>query len=298
MREEHDIRTESSLPRREGGRPLGRRGWVEPIAVVVAMPEEMTHLEVFLREQGARWEGTDISGPRRFDRVTFNTMPLVLTTSWVGMVAAAAATEAVIARYAPRAVLNYGCTGAHREDILLGDVVVGTACVAYDHGRLRPGGAFEHTPKRLRADDETKVAAFPTSAALLAVAESVAGLRRWQTEPWPGAGRAPRVFFGPVGSADRFTQDADALRTLHARHATLCEDMEAAAVAQICALHDLPFLTVKDISNNEFHALSTFDEAGTFKMLEAELGKRAAAFLFALIERLAAMPDQRAATPA
>jgi adenosylhomocysteine nucleosidase len=269
---------------------------MQPIAFVVAMPEEMTHLEGLLRAQGARWEGTDAHGPRRFDRITVNDMPLVLTTSWIGMVAAAAATEAAIAHYAPRAVLNYGCSGAHREDILLGDVVVGTACVAYDHGRLRPGGSFEPTPAHAFIGGEgVKVDAFPSSPALLAVAESVAGLRRWHAEPWPGAGRAPRVFFGPVGSADRFTQDAGALRALHARHATLCEDMEAAAIAQVCAVHDLPFLTVKDISNNEFHAVSTFDEAGTFKILEAELGKRAAAFLFALIECLAAMPDESAA---
>ena len=265
------------------------------IAIVVAMPQEMAHLEGLLREHGARWEGTDVYGPRRFDRVTFNGLSLVLTTCWVGLVAAAAATEAVIARYEPRAVLNYGCTGAHRDDLMLGDVVVGTACVAYDHGRLRPGGTFEHTPKRLRADDETKLAAFPTSTALLAVAESIAGLEQWRAEPWPEASwladqvrRTPRVFFGPVASADRFTQDADALRALHAQHATLCEDMEAAAIAQVCALHDLPFLTVKDISNNEFHALSTFGEVGTFTILEAELGKRAGAFLFALLERLAA----------
>ncbi len=266
-----------------------------PIAIVVAMSQEMMHLEGLLREHGARWEGTDVYGPRRFDRVTFNGLPLVLTTCWVGMVAAAAATEAVIARYAPRAVLNYGCTGAHRDDLMLGDVVVGTACVAYDHGRLRPGGTFEHTPKRLHADDEAKLVAFPTSAALRAVAESIADVGQWRAEPWPEATwlagqprRAPHVFFGPIGSADRFTQDADALRALHARHATLCEDMEAAAIAQVCALHDLPFLTVKDISNNEFHALSTFGEAGTFKTLETELGKRAGAFLFALLECLAA----------
>ncbi len=263
------------------------------------MPKEMTHLEGLLREHGARWEGTDAHGPRRFDRVTFNDLPLVLTTCWVGMVAAAAATEAMIAHYAPRAILNYGCTGAHRDDLMLGDVVVGTACVAYDHGRLRPGGAFEHTAKRLRASDETKLAAFPTSTALLAVAESIAGLERWRAEPWPEAcwlagrpHRAPRVWFGPVASADRFTQDADALRALHAQHATLCEDMEAAAIAQLCLLHGLPFLTVKDISNNEFHTISTFGDGGTFDALHAELGKRAGSFLFALLERLAASEGQ------
>lgn len=265
-----------------------------PIAVIVAMPEEMTHLEGLLRAGGAAWDGTEEQGPRRFDRVTFHGLSLVLTTSGMGMVAAGAATEAVVARYQPRAVLNYGCTGAHREDILTGDVVVGTACIAADHGRLRPGGVFEHRPARLFIDGKHReVEAFPVGSALLAVAELVAGIGRWQRQAWPVAHwpegvphRAPRVWFGPVASADRFTQDADALRALHAQHATLCEDMEAAAIAQLCLLHDLPFLTVKDISNNEFHTVSTFDEGGTFTTLENELGKRAGSFLFALLEHL------------
>jgi adenosylhomocysteine nucleosidase len=267
-----------------------------PIAIVVAMPQEMTHLEGLLRAHNAAWKGVEEYGPRRFARVTFDDLHLVLTTSGMGMVAAGAAAEAVIGRYGPRAVLNYGCTGAHREDILVGDVVVGTACIAADHGRLRPGGRFEYRPASLFVDGEHRdLDAFPVGGALLAVAESVAGMGRWQREAWPEAHwprgiphRAPRVWFGPIASADRFTQDADALRALHAQHATLCEDMEAAAIAHICLLHDLPFLTVKDISNNEFHTVSTFGEGGTFTALESELGKRAGSFLFAVLERLAA----------
>ncbi len=272
---------------------------MQPIAIVVAMPAEMRHLEGLLRAHGAAWEGSDAHGPRRFDRVALDGLPIVLTTSGMGMVAAGAATEAVIGRYAPRGVLNYGCTGAHREDILPGDVVVGTACIAYAGGRLLPGGVFEYKKPRLYRDGEDRrVDAYPVSDALLALAESVAAAGTWQREAWPQAHwpatmphRPPRVFFGPVASADRFTQDPDALRALHAQHASLCEDMEAAAIAQVCAIHDLPFLPVKDISNNEFLAQSTFEkETGTFYLLHGELGKRAAAFLFALLQRLAAMP--------
>lgn len=284
------------LPLAGIGRGRGTLIATPPIAIVVAMPEEMTHLEGFLRAHGATWDGIEEHGPRRFDRVTFKKeVALVLTTSGMGMVAAGAATEAVIGRYGPRAVLNYGCTGAHRADILPGDVVVGTACIAYDRGNLRPGGYFDHQPAHLYKEGrDIRLGAFPVGNALLAVAESVAGTGRWQREAWPEAHwprgiphRAPRVFFGPVGSADRFTQDTDALRALHSQHATLCEDMEAAAIAHICALHDVPFLTIKDISNNEFHTVSTFGETGTFKTLEAELGKRAGSFLFAVLERLA-----------
>lgn len=274
---------------------------MQPIAIVVAMPAEMRHLEGLLRDHGAEWGGSETHGPRRYDRVTLGGMPLVLTTSGMGMVAAGAATEAVIGRSAPRGILNYGCTGAHRADILPGDVVVGTACIAYAGGRLRPGGIFEYTkPVLFRDGEDRRVDAYPVSDALLALAESVAATGGWQGEAWPEAHwpgteshRPPRVFFGPVASADRFTQDPDALRALHAQHASLCEDMEAAAIAQVCALYDLPFLPVKDISNNEFLAESTFGSgSGTFSVLEGELGKRAAAFLFALLQRLVAMPAE------
>ena len=271
---------------------------MQPIAIVVAMPAEMRHLEGLLREHGAAWDGSEMHGPRRFDHVTLDGMPLVLTTSGMGMVAAGAATEAVIGRYSPRGVLNYGCTGAHRADVLPGDVVIGTACIAYAGGRLRPGGIFEYTkPFLYRDGEDRRVDAYPVSDTLLTLAESVAA-GRWRREAWPEAHwpagephRPPRVFFGPVASADRFTQDPDALRALHAQHASLCEDMEAAAIAQVCTLHDIPFLPIKDISNNEFLRESTFAAgSGTFDLLEGELGKRAAAFLFALLRRLAAMP--------
>ena len=261
-----------------------------PIAILAAMPEEMAQFTRLLDRAGVGREAVETHGPRTYDRAILRGVPLVLLTTGMGMVAAAAATEGAIAQYAPRAVLNFGCAGAHRDDLMPGDVVVGTACIAYDHGHLLPGGAFDPKPARLFAGGEhRKLDTLPVSEPLLAVAEYVAGLRTWEAEPWPAAlwpdnapHRPPRVHFGPVASSDRFTQDADALRALHDRHASLCEDMEAAATAQVCALHDVPFFTAKDLSNNEFHATST---DATWDALTGEIGKRAAAFTFALLQK-------------
>ena len=36
---------------------------------------------------------------------------------------------------------------------------------------------------------------------------------------------------------------------LHRRFGALCESMEGAAAAHVCALHDVPFLEVRGISN-------------------------------------------------
>jgi nucleoside phosphorylase len=80
-------------------------------------------------------------------------------------------------------------------------------------------------------------------------------------------------------------QDPTWLDASHQRTGSLCEDMEAAAIAQIATLHGVPFLTIKDISNNEFHVASAFD--GTESELPiSEVGKRAAMLIVAMIERL------------
>ncbi len=264
---------------------------IAPIALLAAMPEEMAQFTRLLDRAGVGRETPDRHGPRTFERAMLRDAPLVLLTTGMGMVAAAAATEAVVSRFSPRSVLNFGCAGAHRDDLMPGDVVVGTACIAFDHGHVAPGGAFAPSPARLFVDGtHVHLDALPVSEPLLAAAEFVAGMGTWQAEPWPVAAwsagvrhRSPRVHFGPVASSDRFTQDADALRALHARHASLCEDMEAAAIAQVCALHDVPFFTAKDLSNNEFHATTTFGPGGAWEAAEDEIGKRAAAFAFALL---------------
>ncbi|HEU5431906.1 MAG TPA: hypothetical protein VFU81_09590, partial [Thermomicrobiales bacterium] len=124
--------------------------------------------------------------------------------------------------------------------------------------------------------------------ALFAAAQAAA--RGWTPEPWPTAlgwptgaeARPAKVATGVVASADIWTQFHERLDALHTRHQSLCEDMEAAAIAQVCGRHGVPFLTVKDISNNEFHAASNLK--GDIDVLPAsEIGKRAAELLLRTI---------------
>jgi nucleoside phosphorylase len=61
--------------------------------------------------------------------------------------------------------------------------------------------------------------------------------------------------------------------------------MEAAAIAQIAGLHGVPFLTIKDISNNEFLDATDFSDEGA-GLLESEVGRRAAELTRRVLERL------------
>lgn len=257
-----------------------------PIGLVVAMDAELIHtLRAFpptLSEQRGGWT---------FHTLSIGAHNVIALRSGMGLINAAAATERLIAEFDPRAILNYGCSGAHRREIMPGDLVLGRRVVHHSAMQILKDGSERHSGFGYEVSGERMDAAeLPTDPELLAAAERLAD--RFMPEPWPPelfwpkhvARRAPIIHRGVVSSADIWTQSTARLDVLHERHQSLCEDMEAAAIAQICALHATPYLTVKDISNNEFLQASDLDGFTDFPT--AEIGKRAGDFITALIQEL------------
>jgi adenosylhomocysteine nucleosidase len=259
-----------------------------PIGFVIAMQAEtdhlLAHMTIERQDQHGPW--TDLVG-------TINDVPVVVLCSGIGMVNAAAGTEHLISAYRPAAIFNYGCAGAHRRDILPGDVIVGDGTVY--HGAVHilstgeeffPGKEYEVTGETVAS---TELATDPQLLDL-----TIRAAEGWTPEDWPCGlnlppemTRSPQVHVGRVASADIWTQFHERIDHLHAKHGTVCEDMEAAAVAQVCGRHGTPFMTVKDISNNEFHAIT--DLQGDIEVLPAnEIGRRAVALLLRTLGRLGA----------
>jgi adenosylhomocysteine nucleosidase len=221
---------------------------------------------------------------------------VVLSTCGIGMISAAAVTEAVIAHYAPAAVLNCGCAGAHRADLLPGDIVVGERVVAYDSRLEAPDGSVTYAGMRyLHRGEQRRVESLAADAELLQAALRAAAALEGAHEAWPVAlgwpggvpHRPPRVVVGGVASADRWNRAGDTIRALAAEHGSLCEDMEAAAVALTCASHDVPFLAIKDIVNNEL-LRATERRAPLAEVGAEQVGRRAAALVLATLRQLAA----------
>src|SRR4051794_31057025 len=111
---------------------LERRG---VIAVVCALEEELCHLRAALPVGQEEWHAG-----RFYEVAVLGERTIVLTRCGIGMLSAAAVAEGVIGRWQPEMVLNYGCTGAHRDDLLPGDIVVGERTVAYDSVMVAPDG--------------------------------------------------------------------------------------------------------------------------------------------------------------
>jgi len=220
---------------------------------------------------------------------------VVLVVSGMGMVSAAAATQDVITRHRPRAVINYGCAGAHYLELLPGDVVVGERIVAYDNYRETADGRLDYHGMYYVADGEQRrVESLACDAALVEAARRVADAVGDGHEPWPAElgwpasvpHRSPRVVFGTVASADRWNRAPSSIAAIVARHASVCEDMEAAAVGLVCASQHVPFLTIKDISNNELLRSTSSGSALLDEIGAAQVARRAAAFTLAVVRAL------------
>ncbi len=258
-----------------------------PLAVICALEEELCHLRAALPAGEVQWHAG-----RRYEVTTFGGRTIVLTLCGIGMLSAAAVTEAMIGRWEPTAILNYGCTGAHRDDLLPGDLVIATRTVAYDNINVSPEGEERYSRMRyLRRGEQERADYFAADPALLAQAQRAAARLEGQHEPWPPASgwpdqvphRTPRVVTGTVASADRWNRARERISGLVTAHDSSCEDMEAAAIALTCASHDIPFLSLKDISNNE---LLRVTDSVSFQALGPQLGRRAAMLMLATLREI------------
>ena len=256
-----------------------------PFVLVCAMESELSHAQEPLEQR------THVSlGPWCAERGLLAGQPVVAIATGIGLVNAAAATSVLLSQVKPRAVFNFGCAGAHHEKIFPGDVVIGSEIVAYGSLITLPDGSERYAGFRYSLNGEvTLTDLLRADRDLLARAWGAAG--GWEPRAWPVKNKnecAPKVHTGVIGSADCWTQDPHRIGVLHDRHRSLCEEMEAAAVAQVCAMYEVPMLAIKDISNNELHSATGHGATGpTLAEVSCELGARS----FALVERIIASFD-------
>ncbi len=260
---------------------------IQRLVVIVAMRSELQHLPCLPNLPPV----SDADHP--WPSVTWNQSGLEITAvaCGIGMIRAAATTEAMIAAHAPDAILNFGCTGAHERHVNVGDVVIGTRSVSHTSMVVAPDGTGKfdlHDGMEAPAAGQTGIASDP--ALLTIVREAANG---WTPERWLAASDdspAPRVHEGVVASADVWTQAHDAIRKLAQRHLSLCEDMESAAIATVAALRGVPYVTIKDISNNELQQATIFDP-DLEHLPESEVGRRAAMLTGRVMDRLASVQE-------
>src|SRR5262245_41874481 len=122
--------------------------------------------------------------------------PIDLIVSGIGLVNAAAATATLCLLERPEAIVNYGCAGAHRDDLGPGDVVLGDRVVHVSSQMVLPSGERKYMGFLFHVNDvRTETDAIAADPGLLALARRA--VEGSVLPRWPGETEAPRVHVGP-----------------------------------------------------------------------------------------------------
>lgn len=218
---------------------------MQPIAIQGALNEE---IEVFLKKMGDYQE--EKHGNYSFYLGKIDDIPVVINRTEMGMVNAATSTTLLAEKYHPKAIINQGTAGAHDPVLQIFDTVIGTKVVnigSFRSDYLAKGEGmapktWKHMPTTIRqANGETReVIAFESDPELVRAALSVADKYKHG-----------KVLEGTIGSADFWNREVDRILWFHENFGTSTEDMETFAVAQVSNSYNIPFLSLRTISNSD-----------------------------------------------
>jgi len=257
------------------------------ILVLCAVQEEAQHLIALLSEHDtintdADSEISTLSKQWPTRQFKLNSLRIFVVVCGIGMANAAAATSPFLIHGSFDLVCNYGCSGAHQENINAGDIVVGTHVAPINACKIRPDGKIHPQGFRRTMDSSSDPSMMPCCPKMLEIARKMEAIG---LPPWPSTSDTkPAIHFGIVGSSDTWNQQRSRIQTIHDVYGTSCEEMEAAAIATVCCNFHAPFCCIKDISNNELQENTAVTKS--LDHIEDELGKRAGLFLFEMLQAL------------
>eukprot|EP00929_Paragymnodinium_shiwhaense_P080892 TRINITY_DN42226_c0_g1_i3.p1 TRINITY_DN42226_c0_g1~~TRINITY_DN42226_c0_g1_i3.p1 ORF type:complete len:234 (-),score=32.94 TRINITY_DN42226_c0_g1_i3:80-706(-) len=130
----------------------------------------------------------------------------------------------------PDIVLSVGCAGGHLEDMLPGDVVLGTAAVPTGYRMIRQDGTEQHVGFRDSTQPDASQPELAADPDLLSAARTAAAAA--ELPCWPRTDQRPRTFEGKVASSDTWVQRKEEIRRLRSTLGTACEEMESVAVVR------------------------------------------------------------------
>lgn len=196
------------------------------IGLITAMEEE---LDIILREL------TNV----KKEVVSRNTIykgylgdkEIVAVVCGIGKVNAAVSTQILIREYNITSVINVGVAGALRDDIKIGNIVIGDNLVQHDVDATIFGDKHGQVP-RLNTFD------FKADKNLVDLAKRVSE-----------DNVENKTYVGRIVTGDQFLTSKEKVDWLVKEFGALAADMESGSIAQTCYLNNIPFLIIRTISD-------------------------------------------------
>lgn len=196
------------------------------IGIIGAMDEEVA----ILKEKIQNREDVTI-GKSEFSIGKIDNIDVVLLKSGIGKVNAAVGTTLLLDHFKPDYVLNTGSAGGYHTELNVGDIVISTdvrhhdvdvTVFGYEYGQV-PQMPPGFTPDENLIEKAEKAAAGITDV---------------------------KVAKGLIVTGDSFMDDPDRVEFVRGKFTDLyAVEMEAAAIAQVCHLFNVPFVIIRALSD-------------------------------------------------
>ncbi len=205
---------------------------MKTISVIGAMPSELADIRRMLGDA----EIKRISG---FDFYIneYKGNKIVNACCGIAKVNAALCTQVMIDNFSPDYIINAGVAGGMNSAVKVCDIVISTEVLPHD---LDPHFLADYPPY---------CAVFKADETLMNTAEKVCGEF------------SVNSFRGRIVSGEQFISDSAVKAAILEKFNPYAVDMESAAVGHACYLNDMPFVSVRCISDNaDDEGAMSFDE--------------------------------------
>lgn len=225
------------------------------IGIMGALPEEINGV-VDLLDQKKEHR----IGKRVYYTGYINNQEVVVVYSRIGKVAAAATVSTLILKFNITELIFTGVAGGISSSLSIGDIVIGSQLVQHDMDAFPLFPVFEIPLLGKAVFNSSSVLVEAAEKAITHVLENEYLHQVISEEDLDKFNILhPKLHLGLIASGDQFFRDQIQKDQLSSHlPATLCVEMEGAAVAQVCYEFGIPFVVIRTISDEANHA-STID---------------------------------------
>lgn len=195
---------------------------MKKIGIIVAMSTEFDMVANLMESKVEK----SING-KVFAEGIIGDKDVILTKSGIGKVNAACSVVEMISNYHPDYIINTGIAGGIDVKTQIMDVVVGQEVVYHDVwcGEGNEYGQVQDLPAKFNSDNHLYKTAISLDSEI-------------------------NIYGGLICSGDKFITDKKELEDIKSKFADgLAVDMESASMAQVCYLYNIPFLSLRIISD-------------------------------------------------
>lgn len=196
--------------------------------IIAAMQEEMNEIENIMKNTNS----IEIFG-LTFVKGIINKSEVILVEAGVGKVNAARTTQILIDNFKIDAIINVGSAASAKDDLNIGDIVIGKELVQHDFDITafgHPKGYISNVGKYIESDKEL----------VEKVERTINELKDNEF----------KIKIGTIASGDIFCTDLAMKNKIRDKFDADAIEMEGAAIAQVCELDKVPFVIIRGISDS------------------------------------------------